>query len=514
MVMRRFISKSISKTGRRAVAPSGRSLLTRLLALVVLQGISCVVGSAVWQTDVKAQTPLPAAGGLPGGGMVPRRLSLVEAERLLLERNLVVVAAKYQVDANRAARLIASFRPNPTLTVGAEQLNLSGKLFRNAIRTDSTSASASTYTFRYDQLIERGGKREMRTALAEQQLKASEAQVLDVLRQQLWQLRQAFTSAALARENLALARETNRQYDQTISLTAVKVENGEVAGVELYRAQAAALQYQQAVQQALTSYRQAARDILNLLGARMEDVEPGSGRTVVAAPTGAPASGEARIVRISNSPAGPTPTGLPEGSDEVPLDIDFRFIDSPLVQTPEELRAAAISERPDLVAARRLFDAAAGGVSLAKAQRVRDVSVGTFFQRVGSDQTAGVNLSIPLFVHNKGLAAISQAEAQRDAAAALVRQAELQVITDIEKAWFTYQSARRTLDIYNSTTLERAGRLKEIATISYREGATNLIELLDAQRTYNLTINSYNQARADYQMALWQLEQAVGKPLR
>jgi outer membrane protein TolC len=40
------------------------------------------------------------------------------------------------------------------------------------------------------------------------------------------------------------------------------------------------------------------------------------------------------------------------------------------------------------------------------------------------------------------------------------------------------------------------------------------LELLDAERCYNQTINSYNQARADYQSAIWQLEQAVGRPLR
>ena len=87
-------------------------------------------------------------------------------------------------------------------------------------------------------------------------------------------------------------------------------------------------------------------------------------------------------------------------------------------------------------------------------------------------------------------------------------------MTDVEKAYLAYQSARRILNIYSSSTIERAGRLKTIAAISYREGATSLLELLDAQRAYNQTISLYNQARADYQAALWQLEQAVGRPLR
>src|SRR5262245_59659196 len=53
---------------------------------------------------------------------VPPRLTLQQAENLLLERNLGVIAARYQVEANRAARLIASYKLNPAITVGAEQI--------------------------------------------------------------------------------------------------------------------------------------------------------------------------------------------------------------------------------------------------------------------------------------------------------------------------------------------------------------------------------------------------------
>jgi cobalt-zinc-cadmium efflux system outer membrane protein len=137
-----------------------------------------------------------------------------------------------------------------------------------------------------------------------------------------------------------------------------------------------------------------------------------------------------------------------------------------------------------------------------------------YFQRVGSDYTFGFDIAFPILVYNKGYAAIRQAAAQQESAASLARDAELQALTDVEKAYLAYQSARRILDIYSSSTIERAGRLKTIAALSYKEGATSLLELLDAERGYNQTISSYNQARADYQSALWQLEQATGRPLR
>ncbi len=453
-----------------------------------------------------AQTPSPIQ--LRGAG-IPRKLTLAQAEQLLLQRNLAVLAARYQVDAFRAARLIASFKPNPTLMLGAEQFILSSNFFRDLFRTNTNTAAETTYTVRYDRLIERGGKREIRTELTTYQLNAGEAQMLDAARTELYQLRQAFTTAALARDNLALAEATRQEYDQTIRLTEAKVENGDLARVELYRAQVAALPYQQAVQQARTSYQQATRDILNLLGARVEDVS--LIKPVVD-------DNKAQVVNASFH-TGATGDGAvdPDRADsliDAPLDIEFKFDDRPVILTLAELRLIALAERPDVIASRNIYGAANKAVALARAQRTRDVLVGVFYQRIGSDNTLGVNVSFPLLVYNKGYAAISLAAAQQESAISLAREAELRAVTDVEKAYLAYQSARRILNIYSSSTIERAGRLKTIAALSYQEGATSLLELLDAERGYNQTISSYNQARADYQSALWQLEQAIGRPLR
>src|SRR5215470_18295565 len=290
-----------------------------------------------------AQTPTPIQ--LRGAG-VPRKLTLAQAEQLLLQRNLAVLAARYQVDALRAARLIASFRPNPTLMLGGEQFILSSNFFRDLFRTNLNTSAETTYTIRYDQLIERGGKRELRTELADYQLKVGEAQLLDAARAQIYQLRQAFTTAALSRENLLLAEAAKQQYDLTVKLTDAKVENGDLARVELYRAQVAALPYQQAVQQARTNYQQASRDILNLLGARVEDVS--LTRPVVD-------DNKARIVKASfnASETGDYPNRV-DPPDDAPLDIEFKFDDRPISQTPAELRLIALAERPDVIAARRL----------------------------------------------------------------------------------------------------------------------------------------------------------------
>src|SRR5262249_13911194 len=171
--------------------------------------------STLW---VGAQTP---------SHPLPNKLTLAEAEDMLVQRNLAVIAARYQIDANRAMRLIAAYKPNPVVTVGMEQVPFYSPLKGSYPRFFTTNADAGAnpvYTFRLDKIWERGHKRELRAEQADFQLKASEAQMLDAIRTQLFQLHQAFTAATLARENLLLAETTQRQYEQTEQLTQVKVE--------------------------------------------------------------------------------------------------------------------------------------------------------------------------------------------------------------------------------------------------------------------------------------------------
>jgi cobalt-zinc-cadmium efflux system outer membrane protein len=109
---------------------------------------------------------------------------------------------------------------------------------------------------------------------------------------------------------------------------------------------------------------------------------------------------------------------------------------------------------------------------------------------------------------------LTQAQALENAAEAQLKQAEFQAVTDVEKAYQGYVSARKVLDLYSTTTLSQLEKLQSIAALSYRNGASSLFELLDAQRAHNVAMTAYNQARFDYQMAIWQLEQATGSPLQ
>jgi outer membrane protein TolC len=204
--------------------------------------------------------PLPLPPGV-------RLLSLAEAERLLVERNLVLVAAQRGVDAARAQRLVSSSRPPPSVNVG----NTFGQFAEAANGSSSRDARflspSNNINAGLTVLIERGGKRSLRTRLADENIGVAEAQVMDTMRQQIFALRQAFISALGARANLEVAFNNRSTLDRTEALLRRQVQDGALPEGDLLRFQASRVIFEADVTAAAQGYAAGAAQVAVLLGA-------------------------------------------------------------------------------------------------------------------------------------------------------------------------------------------------------------------------------------------------------
>jgi outer membrane protein TolC len=437
-----------------------------------------------------AGTAAPAAPPAPAR---PRELTLDEAERLLVERNLALVAARRGVDAARAQRLVAASLPPPQVSVGNTfgQIRESGRSSPRFIGPNNNLALGLSV------LIERGGKRELRTRLAEEQIGVAEAQVLEVLRGQVFQLRQAFLNALLARANLDVALANRASLDRTEALLRRQVQAGQIPEGDLIRFQASRPAFEADAAAAAQAYAAACATLASLLA---EDAS---------AAGGAPPRPEARPRTGTLAPVAIAPRGR--------LDVGAE----PGV-TREQLAEAA-SRRPDVVAASRSAAAAAANRALAEAGRSRDITLGLSANRARADQslpgggeratsvdTAGFSVSVPIFTArivegNIGLAAAQQAQAEAQARAAL-----LAARADVAAAWAAWEQARAQRARYDGGALRPAEEAYAIAERAYLAGGRSLIEVLDALRTLNATRVAANQARQAALLALATLEQASG----
>src|SRR5262249_13098093 len=143
------------------------------------------------------------------------------------------------------------------------------------------------YNFRTDFLLERGGKRKYRVAVAENARSVAQLQLQNSIRGVVLDVENAFVDVLLAKESLALARENLKSFNGIVEINSVRVKNGDLAEVELLRSRVATLQFQNAVRQAelrlrtakfklqLAMGRTVPADTFDVIGQLRRDREPG-----------------------------------------------------------------------------------------------------------------------------------------------------------------------------------------------------------------------------------------------
>ena len=430
---------------------------------------------------------------------LPAKLNIAEAERLLFQNNLTVIAARHGVSAAQAARLIATYTPNPTLTVGGEQFKTDRRL--HSLAADTGTASNPTYTFRIDQPLETANKKRLRTENAEYQLMANEAQVLDALRLQTLQMKQLFYGVVLARENLKSAKETLESIAKTEQLLEKQSKAGNIPEADLIKFQANRIQFERDVVTSQLSQDQGLRDLINILGGKSN---------AIGATSGMGSKGGTGAVVPPITPNVPNTLNAPSSNAARPeIELIGELVAPKIEIEQEELRRRS-EDRPDVVAAKRLLDAAEKSICMARALRWSDVTVGGEYQRVGGDNTVGLVISVPLPLYNNHKGNIEQSEAQRNQLYAQYQQVKLQALTDVDKACQAWLSSRKMVELYTSSSLDKSRQSLEIVEKAYARNSVSLLDLLDAQRTYKQTLLAAHQAQFDALNALSQLESAVG----
>ena len=75
------------------------------------------------------------------------------------------------------------------------------------------------------------------------------------------------------------------------------------------------------------------------------------------------------------------------------------------------------------------------------------------------------------------------------------------------------ETTRRRLERMDKSLLVSSRRARDLVSAMYEKGAASLLEFLDSQRTF-LAINAaYVQASGDYWLAVFGIEQAIGRDL-
>ena len=121
-----------------------------------------------------------------------------------------------------------------------------------------------------------------------------------------------------------------------------------------------------------------------------------------------------------------------------------------------------------------------------------------------------VGLSVPLKFSNLNKGTVQAAKYRIQQAEARYRQAELEVQTEVLQNLRQYLSLAEQVRRYETGLLEKAKSVIDGKIYSYDRGETPLLEVLNAQRTYDDLRTAYIETLYDHAAALVELERSAG----
>lgn len=391
-------------------------------------------------------------------------LTIEQAVTEAVERNLNVLAEKYNIPVAQARIITARMRPNPVLTVSGDHLDWLGYGF-NA----NNQAGPPEYALRTDFVFETAAKRRRRMDVAEAGVSVAQLQLLNTVRSVVLEVQTAFVELLQAKADLALALENRTTFLQTVEINASRVRNGDLAEVELIRTQVAELQFENAVAQAQLRVDAGRTKLQALLGRKRADKLPD-------------ATGEFRRE-----------------------DIAAGF---------DALRDRALNLRPDYLALQQDVARSQAELRLQLAQGKADYVAGTEYRRqqglAGTGSMLGIFLSTNLQIFNRNQGEIERARQEQAQAQARIRALEAAIESDVQIAWLQYSTARETLRRIEGSMLSKATDVRAITERAYRRGSATFLEFLDAQRAYNDTVQLRNAALGDFARSLYSIDAATG----
>ena len=378
-------------------------------------------------------------------------LTLPVAESLFLQRNRELQAARRAVEGADADVVTAGARPNPNLSISTSSISRS-------LGSGSLPDKRIDTVVGLSQVFERGNKAGLRTQSAQSLATAVRGDQLDVERTQRVALHGAYYELLLAQEKLRINLETATLFQKSIDALTIRLKAGDVAAVDVSRMSVDALRARNDARSAQADVEKAQSVLAYLIGA----------------------DGDAARLRATD----PWPA-LEK--------IDLKMVD------------VIIDARPDVQAALARAEAADKNRALARSLRTRDVTAGVQYERFPGNEprnSAGVNVSVPLFTRYYYDGEIRRAESDYAAAQENLQRVKALASADLRKAASDVSSSAERVQRLRESLLAAAEKAAQGAEFAYSRGAIGVMDVLDARRQLTATRLDAIAVQADYAKAL------------
>lgn len=185
-----------------------------------------------------------------------------------------------------------------------------------------------------------------------------------------------------------------------------------------------------------------------------------------------------------------------------------------------EVLATAVNNRADVLAAKKEIDISKYEVVAAEKERIPEFDI-FFGYGVNAEVRnvlapapkfdgfeVGISFPIPIFDNKKG--EIAAAEYRRMQAEMRYKSAEQQVKREVFDAFNNFVTTNQRMEIFKAGLVKNAKDALDQKREEYYNGDIHLIEVIDAQRSYDDILSSFYSVIYDKSQALVRLESAMG----
>jgi outer membrane protein, heavy metal efflux system len=168
------------------------------------------------------------------------------------------------------------------------------------------------------------------------------------------------------------------------------------------------------------------------------------------------------------------------------------------------------NDRIEVKLAQQAIDTARANLRTQKAQGRPDVDALFGYKRTAGFNTmiAGFQMNLPIFDRNQ--AAVAAARFEVEANRSTLSAVEHQSASELTLARMSYETWKRQVTDRYRPLLDQAVDIANISRAAYREGGTDLLRLLDAERLRVDTQSAWVEALGNYHQSVLSLEYAEG----
>lgn len=394
------------------------------------------------------------------------RITLPEAEQLFLQKNLSLLAEKYNIDIAKAQIIQARLYNNPNLQFTGVIYNPEQKKFFDL------SKESGEYIIGAQQLILLAGKRNKQIKLAETNSVLSENRFFDLMRTLRFTLRSDFYQAYFIQNSInaynkqiETLERLNQSYEQLLSKGVVTLKDAVRIKSLLYslKAEKTSLQSQ---------FNDVNADLQLLLEAK-----------------------QSIIIPVSN--------------------IDFAALPPVKDLSLQSLTDSAFANRYDLRQAQNTVLYSEQNYSLQKAMATPDLNLGAQFDKRGSfvENASFFNLAIDLPFFNRNQGNIKAAKFSIDQNKLLLERETQVVQNDVQHAYVNAITTDNMLKSIDPNFRSQFEQLLASMTQNFEKRNISLLEFTDFYDSYKQNVLQMNQLQNARMQAIENLNFAIGKTI-